>query len=119
MLIFMTFNQDNTTKSEKFFKSISNSLIYSNYYKDVDENLVYFESMDGNDFAGNIFRIAEELSTGNYGNFKIAVYAKPEVKGEIDALKKNYNLKEIKKLVILPIQKTVSLVKQNKLFINV
>lgn len=93
MLIFMTFNQDNTTKSEKFFKSISNSLIYSNYYKDVDENLVYFESMDGNDFAGNIFRIAEELSTGNYGNFKIAVYAKPEVKGKIDALKKNYNLK--------------------------
>ena len=53
---------------------LENSEIYSNYYLDIDEDLVYLESRDGNDFTGNILRIIEELSTGKYGNLKIAVY---------------------------------------------
>ena len=34
---------------------LENSEIYSNYYLDIDEDLVYLESRDGNDFTGNIF----------------------------------------------------------------
>ena len=72
--------------------SINNS-IYRNYYdKEIDENLVYVESRDGNDFTGNILRIVEELSTGNYGNLKIVVYAKNDVVSKIKKLKKNYSL---------------------------
>lgn len=70
-----------------------NDLIYRNYYhKEIDENLVYVESREGNDFTGNILRIVEELSTGDYGNFKIFVYAKEETQSQIKELKKNYNL---------------------------
>ena len=87
----MFFNQNK--KEKKNFNSISNSSIYSNYYKKIDENLVYLESREGHDFTGNIFKIVEELSTGNYGNFKIYVHAKPEIVKKINALKKNYNLK--------------------------
>ena len=59
----MFFNQNK--KEKKNFNSISNSSIYSNYYKKIDENLVYLESREGHDFTGNIFKIVEELSTGN------------------------------------------------------
>jgi len=78
----------------EFKQHLINSLIYYNYYhKKIDENLVYVESMQGNDFTGNVLRIVEELSTGKYGNFKIHVYAKPEVQGKIEELQKNYSLK--------------------------
>lgn len=71
-----------------------NSMIYNVYYNnDLDENLVYLESRDGLDFTGNIFRIVEELSGGNYGNLKIHVHAKPQVVGKIKEFQKNYNLK--------------------------
>lgn len=71
-----------------------NSYIYNPYYnEDIDEELVYVESRDGKDFTGNILRIVEELSTGNYGNFKIVVYAKKDVHPKIKELKKNYSLK--------------------------
>ena len=71
-----------------------NSMIYNEYYNgNLDDNLVYLESRDGLDFTGNIFRIVEELSTGEYGNLKINVHAKPHVVDKIKALQKNYNLK--------------------------
>ncbi|WP_407393353.1 CDP-glycerol glycerophosphotransferase family protein [Methanobrevibacter sp.] len=71
-----------------------NSYIYNTYYhKKIDENLVYVESRDGNDFAGNILRIVEELSTGKYGSFRIVVYAKDNVHKKIKELQKNYSLK--------------------------
>lgn len=78
----------------EFKQHLINSLIYYNYYhKKIDDNLVYVESRQGNDFTGNVLRIVEELSTGNYGNFKIHVYAKPEVQSKIKELQKNYSLK--------------------------
>ena len=71
-----------------------NDLIYYNYYhKKIDENLVYVESRDGNDFTGNILRIVEELSSGKYGKYKIFVYAKQKVHPKIKDLTKNYNLR--------------------------
>ena len=82
------------TKLRNFKDCAVNSMIYKAYYDDgLDDNLVYFESRDGLDFTGNIFRIVEELSTGKYGNFKIHVHAKPQVVDKIKAFQKNYNLK--------------------------
>ena len=53
---------------------LDNSSIYDAYYNgSIDENLIYFESRNGRDFTGNIFRIVEEVSTGKYGDFKIHV----------------------------------------------
>lgn len=70
-----------------------NSKIYDTYYNDsIDENIVYLESRNGNDFTGNIFRITEELSTGEYGDLKIYVFANKQVKSRISEFKKNYNL---------------------------
>ena len=71
-----------------------NTSIYDAYYtSQIDEKLVYFESRNGRDFTGNLFRIIEELSTGKYGEFKIHVYAEENVKSKILDLKRNYNLK--------------------------
>ena len=73
---------------------IINSLIYNTYYHSkVNEKIVYLESRDGNDFTGNILRIAEELSTGEYGNYKIYVFAKKEIHPKIKELEETYNLK--------------------------
>ena len=86
----MSFKQ----KIKKVKQNSINDLIYYNYYhKKIDENLVYVESRDGNDFTGNIFRIVEELSSGKYGNLKIFVYAKEKVHSKIKELQRNYNLK--------------------------
>lgn len=86
----MSFKQ----KIKKLKQYSVNDLIYYDYYhKKIDDKLVYVESRDGNDFTGNILRIVEELSTGKYGNFKIAVYAKENVHHKIKELQKNYNLK--------------------------
>ena len=71
-----------------------NSSIYDVYYKEnIDESLIYFESRNGRDFAGNILRIIEEISTGRYGDFNICVFANPAVKLRIEEFKKCYNLK--------------------------
>ena len=81
-------------KIKKLKQCFINDLIYQNYYrKQIDENLVYVESRDGNDFTGNIFRIVEELSTGKYGDLKVFVYAKEDAQSKIRELQKNYNLK--------------------------
>ncbi len=73
-------------------EGIINTSIYKAYGENIDENIVYFESRDGNDFTGNIFRIVEELSTGKYGEYKIYVYAKAEAAKRIEGLRENYNL---------------------------
>ena len=71
-----------------------NSMIYKSFYnEDIDESLVYLESRDGLDFTGNIFRIVEELSSGNYDDLKIHVHAKHDVVDKIKEYKKNYDLK--------------------------
>lgn len=70
-----------------------NSAIYDVYYNEkLDDDLIYFESRNGLDFAGNIFRIVEELSSGNYGDFKIVVFATADVASKIKQYQKNYNL---------------------------
>lgn len=85
----MTFN-----KRLKSFKDCTlNSAIYNVYYnEEIDDEIVYLESKDGLDFTGNIFRIAEELSSEEYNNLKIHVHAKKQVIPKIKRLIKNYDL---------------------------
>ena len=70
-----------------------NTAIYKSYYNDkIYENIIYLESRNGLDFTGNIFRIAEELSNGKYGDFRIYVYATKDIKEKIECLINNYTL---------------------------
>ena len=57
-------------KFKRYRRFKSNTAIYEEYTKPIIENLVFVQSRDGGDFTGNIFRIVEELSTGDYGDFK-------------------------------------------------
>ena len=92
-------------------KGIVNSLIYKNYYHSkIDENIVYLESRDGTDFTGNILRIAEELSSGNYGNLKLYVYANKNIHPKVKELSKRYNIK-IHKILSRDFQATIILEK--------
>ena len=95
---------------------LDNSSIYDAYYNgSIDENLIYFESRNGRDFTGNIFRIVEEVSTGKYGDFKIHVYATPAVKNKIMEYKKRYDLK-ISKIITDKKQAAVSLERAKYIF---
>ncbi|WP_458457006.1 CDP-glycerol glycerophosphotransferase family protein [Methanobrevibacter sp.] len=70
-----------------------NSVIYRGYYNPkIRNNIIYVESRNGTDFAGNIFRIIEEISTGEYGKFRIYVHANKNVKLKIEQLSENYDL---------------------------
>ncbi len=74
-------------------ESILNTLIYFAYYHmKIDEHAIYVESRDGNDFTGNILRIVEEISSGDYGDYKIYVFAKKGIHERIKRLSKTYNL---------------------------
>ena len=86
-------------------KNIINSLCYSTYGKKIDENLIYVESMDGEDFSSNILRIVEELSNKEYGKFKIIVYAKKECVSKVNELQENYGL-NISKIISSDISAT-------------
>ena len=81
-------------KIKKIKGNFFNSLIYYIYYHiKINQNVVYVESRDGNDFTGNILRIVEEISSGEYGNYKIFVFANKDIHPKIKELQKNYNLK--------------------------
>lgn len=61
----------------------------------IDENMVFMSSRDGMDLAGNILRIAEELSKEKYNHLKIYIYAKHEAEDHVSALKKEYQLENL------------------------
>ena len=104
------------SKILNFKECYINSMIYDEYYDGtIDENLVYLESRDGLDFTGNIFRIVEELSTGEYGDLKIHVHAKKQVHPKIEKLKQFYNLK-IDKIITKEAMATKTLEKAKYIF---
>ena len=102
-------------KADVYKIAAINSAVYRAYDKKVDKNLIYMESRDGNDFTGNILKIAEEISSGKYGNFKIHVFAKKEVHSKIRQLEKNYNFK-IDKIISKESLATVALEKAKYIF---
>ena len=66
-------------------ESILNTMIYFAYYHmKIDEHAIYVASRDGNDFTGNILRIVEEISSGDYGDYKIHGFAKKDVHEKIE-----------------------------------
>ena len=80
-------------KINNFNEFADNTAIYKSYYNDkIYENIIYLESRNGLDFTGNIFRIAEELSNGKYGDFRIYVYATKDIKEKIECLINHYPL---------------------------
>ena len=84
---------------KKYKKHIINSSIYYTYYhKKIDEKAIYVECDNGKNFTGNVFRIVEEISNGNYGDFKIYTYGNQITKSKILKLQKNYNL-NIQKII--------------------
>lgn len=109
---------DNMNKEGKIGKLISNlkkgtvnSLIYNSYYHSkIDEDIVYLESRDGTDFTGNILRIAQELSSGEYGKLKLYVYANKDVHPKVRELSKRYGIK-IHKILSRDFQATIALEK--------
>ena len=104
------------SKLRNFKEGAVNSMIYNTYYnEDLDEKLVYLESRDGLDFTGNIFRIVEELSNGNYDDLKIHVHAKPHVVDKIKDYQKNYNL-HIDKIITKEANATKTLEKAKYIF---
>ena len=95
---------------------LDNTSIYDVYYKEgIDDNLIYFESRNGRDFTGNIFRIVEEVSTGKYGDFRIHVYATESVKLKIRKYMKSYNLK-IDKIITDKKEAAISLERAKYIF---
>ena len=93
-----------------------NTSIYDAYYNaPIDERLVYFESRNGRDFTGNIFRLVEELSTGDYGDYRIYVYATEKVLAKVLEFKRNYNLK-IDRVMTSPKDAAVALEKAKYIF---
>lgn len=65
------------------------------YKKPIDEKLIFVESRDGRDFAGNILRIVEELASGRYGQFRICVYARAGVREKIRRLGRQYDFGQL------------------------
>lgn len=87
-------SRNNRKKHEDWIKWLKgNSKIYDVYYNTpLDENLVFLESRDGNDFTGNILRICAELHKPAYGNLRFCIYARGDVEQMIRSLAGRYGM---------------------------
>lgn len=82
----------NTAKED-----IKNSLCYFVYYhRKLDENLVFIESRDGMDFAGNLLRIAQELSREEYSHLKLCVWIDRNLAENFRQMCRRYGIKRTK-----------------------
>lgn len=84
-------------KAKKLFTLCLNSVYFFFYHRvPLDEHLVFLESRDGKDFTGNILRIAEALSTGEYGDFKMVARVDKSIIKRAKHLSETYNLRRIR-----------------------
>lgn len=83
----------NKLKSRLWF-----SIYYNIYQKSkLNKNMVFLESRNGSDMAGNILYIARELSTNpDYKHFKLYVPAKPYMAENVKNLLQKYGIKKVK-----------------------
>lgn len=80
-------------KLKSLMMLLFNSVCYGVYYYfPIKDNLVVFDSRDSRDFTGNIFRIAQELSTGKYGKFKMYALVERSGQQSAKALTKTYGI---------------------------
>ena len=70
-----------------------NTRIYDSYYNyDIEEQTVYIDAMYGLTFTGNMLRIAQELSSGEYGKFDIYVFLFEDAVEDAKEICKRYNI---------------------------
>jgi len=71
--------------------------VLNDYYHNlsVNENLIFLESKNGNDIAGNIFYLIKELNKSEYDGFKIVLSLKNNLHDSKRSLLKNYGLSRI------------------------
>lgn len=74
------------------------SVYYGIYQKSgINKNLVFLESRNGSDMAGNILYIAQELSTNpQYKHLKLCVPAKPFMTEKVKLMLNKYGIKKVK-----------------------
>ncbi len=86
---------------KKGIKLLKSSLVTSYYchyfYKSkIKNNMVFFESRNGLDVAGNIFYLLKELQNGEYGNFKAYLSVCPQINKKAVSMLKTYNVKNVR-----------------------
>ena len=87
-------------KNNKNKNTIKNGILIK-YYKNlkINEKLIFLESKNGDDIAGNIFYILKELSKKEYSEYKIVL----SIKNDLFPIKKellmNYEIKNVEFVV--------------------
>ena len=83
----------NKLKSRLWF-----SIYYGRYQKSkINNKMVFLESRNGSDMAGNILYIAKELSENpDYKHLKLCFTAKPFMEEKVKLLLQQYNIRKYK-----------------------
>lgn len=94
----MTVNKKKIKKILHILRSSIVISIYCRYYyhKSLNSRLVAVESRNGEDLAGNILRIMQELSKPEYGNFRFILSIKNNKHEYAKALVKRYGIKNVR-----------------------
>ncbi|MCK9152239.1 CDP-glycerol glycerophosphotransferase family protein [Methanobacterium alcaliphilum] len=81
-------------KLKKKFHLYRKNAVLDNYYTDLplEENLIFIESKNGNDIAGNIFYILKELSKKEYSTYKVVISLKSKLWDTKRVLLGNYGI---------------------------
>lgn len=79
-------------------KAIFRNTYYFHYYykKKLYDNVILLESKNGSDLAGNIFHILEELTSGDYQDYKICLSCLKRKKADIRGQLELYGIKNVK-----------------------
>lgn len=78
-------------------ENLINSVIYFVYYRlPIKKNLVFIESKGGEDMAGNMLRIAEELAKADYGKLKFVFHVNRPHKKRVKKLLQTYGIRRCK-----------------------
>lgn len=74
-------------------ENLINSIIYFvYYYLPVKKNEVFIESKGGQDLAGNMLCIAQELSKADYGKLKFVFHVEPQYQERVKMLLRTYGI---------------------------
>lgn len=83
-------------KRNRYKEYFLNSWTYWFYYhSSIKNNMVYFESKDGSDLAGNMLRIIQEISSGKYGAYQVYLHASQQQRKKIVQILQNYDLNKV------------------------
>ena len=92
--------------------------VYAKNLKAKIKNYALFVSKNGTDIAGNIFRIIEQLATGQYGRIEIYLAYTNDAKSRIETILQNYNLLQQVYLVEYDSSRFFYLLARSKYFVS-